>query len=131
MLSKASFQYQLFVFRRIFLQTSCCLVRSPRELYPQLYTEIIMLRPHCGVSLPVSPRPSGTWRNVMHTVRSVIRTGTNGMEWQEAGSAPVCIAPFNTNMVKLGRVVKPGQNGSRTGLTGGVCNSIRVSLAQA
>ncbi len=41
MLSKASFQYQLFVFRRIFLQTSCCLVGSPRELYPQVHKEII------------------------------------------------------------------------------------------
>ncbi len=41
----------------------------------------------------------------------------NGMEWQEAGSVPVCIAPFNTNVVKYGRGVKPSENGSRTGLT--------------
>ncbi len=43
MLSKASFRYQLFVFRRIFLQTLCCLGRSPRELYPQEPKEIIDL----------------------------------------------------------------------------------------
>ncbi len=67
----------------------------------------------------------------MRTVRSVIQTGMNGMERQEAGSAPICIAPFNTNVVKRGRGVKPGQNGSRTGLTRGVCNSIGVNLARA
>ncbi len=66
----------------------------------------------------------------MHTVRNVIRMGTNGMERQEAGSAPICIAPFNTNMVKRGRGVKLGQNGSRTGLTGGMRNSIGVNLAR-
>ncbi len=43
MLSKASFRYQLFVFKRIFLQTSCCLVGSPGELYPQVRKEIINL----------------------------------------------------------------------------------------
>ncbi len=69
-----------------------------------------MLRSHCGVSLPVSPHSSGKWRNIMHTVRSVIRTGMNGMEQQEVGSAPVCIALFNTNVVKCGRGVKPGEN---------------------
>ncbi len=43
MLSKASFRYQLFVFRRIFLQTSCCLVVSPTEWYLQVHKEIINL----------------------------------------------------------------------------------------
>ncbi len=33
------FQIQLFVFRSIFLQTSCWLVGSPRELYPQLHRD--------------------------------------------------------------------------------------------
>ncbi len=65
----------------------------------------------------------------MRTMRSVIRMGTNVMEWQEGGSAPVCIPPFNTNMVKRGRGVKPGQNRSTTGLTGGVHNLIGVNLA--
>ncbi len=46
----------------------------------------------------------------MHTMRSIIRTGTSGMELQEAGSAPICIAPFNTNVVKRGNSVKLGQN---------------------
>ncbi len=91
----------------------------------------LMPRSHCGVSLPVSPRSSWKWRNIMRTMRSIIWMGTNSMERQEAGSVPICIAPFNTNMVKRGRGVKPGQNGSRTGLTGGVCNSIRVILAWA
>ncbi len=67
----------------------------------------------------------------MHTVRRVIQMGRNGMEQQEVGSVPICIAPFNTNVVKCGRGVKPGQNGSRTGLTGGVRNSIGVNLARA
>ncbi len=48
----------------------------------------------------------------MRTVRSVIRMVWNDIEWQEAGSVPVCIAP-----VKRGRGVKPSENGSRTGLT--------------
>ncbi len=43
MLLKASVRYQLFVFRSIFLQTSCCQVRSPREIYPQVHREIINL----------------------------------------------------------------------------------------
>ncbi len=43
MLSKTSFWYQLFVFRRIFLKTLCCLVGLPRELYPQVHKEIINL----------------------------------------------------------------------------------------
>ncbi len=43
MLLKASFRYQLFVFRRIFLQTLCCLVGSPRELYPKMHKDIINL----------------------------------------------------------------------------------------
>ncbi len=90
-----------------------------------------MPRSHCGVSLPVSPSYSGKWRNVMHTVRSIILTGMKGMEWQEAGSAPICIPPFNTNVVKRGRGVKPGQNGSRAGLTGGVRNSIGINLTRA
>ncbi len=51
------------------------------------------------------------------------------MEWQEARSAPVCIAPFHTNVVNRG--VKPGQTGSRTRLTGDVRNSIGVNLALA
>ncbi len=67
----------------------------------------------------------------MCTVRSVIRMGTNSMEWQEAGSAPVCIAPFNANVVKRCRDVKAGQNGSRTGLNRGMRNSIGVNLARA
>ncbi len=41
MLSMASVRYQLFVFRSIFLQTSCFLVGSPRELYPQVLKKII------------------------------------------------------------------------------------------
>ncbi len=52
------------------------------------------------------------------------------MEWQEAGSAPVYIAPFNTNVVKRGIGVKPGQNRSRTGLTRGMRNAIGVNLDQ-
>ncbi len=80
--------------------------------------EPLMPRSHCGISLPVSPDSSGTWRNVMHTMRSVIQMGTNSMEWQEAGSVSICIAPFNTNMVKRDRGVKSGQNGSRTRLIG-------------
>ncbi len=30
-----------FVFRRVFLQTSCCQVGSPREIYPQVHKEIV------------------------------------------------------------------------------------------
>ncbi len=41
---------------------------------------------------PVSPSSSRTWRNVMHTVRSIMRTGWNSIEWQEVGIVPVCIA---------------------------------------
>ncbi len=60
----------------------------------------------------------------MRTVRNVIRMVWNSIEQQKAESVPVCIAPFNTNVVKRGRGVKPGENGSRMGLTGGVHNSI-------
>ncbi len=48
----------------------------------------VMPRSHCGVSLLVSPRSSGTRRNVMHTVRSIIWMVWNGIEWQEVGSVP-------------------------------------------
>ncbi len=43
MLLKASARYQLFVFRSIFFQTSCCPVGSPREIYPRVHKEIINL----------------------------------------------------------------------------------------
>ncbi len=76
-----------------------------------------MPRSHCVVSLLVSPHSSGTWRNIIHTVWSVLRTVSNGTQWQEAGSVPVCIAPINTNMMKRGRGVKRSANRSQTELT--------------
>ncbi len=44
----------------------------------------------------------------MCTVRSVIRTVWNVIEWQEVGSGPVGFTPFDTNIMKRGRGVKPG-----------------------
>ncbi len=50
-------------------------------------------------------------------MRSVIQTVLNDIEWQEAGSVPICIALIYTNVVKRGRCMKPSENGSRMGLT--------------
>ncbi len=72
MLSKASFQYQLFVFRRIFLQTSCCLVRSPRELYPQVHKEIINLT--AWFSVPYNS-------NYFIFLQKIHKSNTSWMSW--------------------------------------------------
>ncbi len=76
-----------------------------------------MPRSNSDISLPISPRSSGTWRKVIRTVRNIIQTVSNRIERQEVGSVPVCIAPINTNVVKRGRGAKPSENRSQTGLT--------------
>ncbi len=60
MLSKVSVRYQLFVFRSIFIQTSCCLVVSPRELYPQVLKKIINITymTFCSISMSLFHIPS-------------------------------------------------------------------------
>ncbi len=61
---------KLFVFRSIFLQTSCCQVGSPREIYPKVHKEIINLTCmiFCSISMYLFHIPSRVCKQKQYCV---------------------------------------------------------------